>query len=64
MKGQNKMKKLGYILLLTSILFLIGTVGGSEHGTMPFVGEVISSGICLALMFVGTRIIEKEENRK
>ena len=64
MKGQNKMKKFGYTLLLTSLLFLIGTIGGIEQGTMHGASGTIWSGICFVLMFVGTRIIEKEENRK
>ena len=59
------MKKLGYILLLTSLLFLIGTVGGIEHGTMQGAGGIIWSGICIALMFIAIKIIERyEEKRK
>ena len=58
------MKNFGYTLLLTSLLFLIGTVGGIEHGTMQGAGGIIWSGICIALMFIATKIIERYEEKE
>ena len=58
------MKHFGYILLLTSLLFLIGTVGGIEHGTMQGASGTIWSGIFIALMFIATKIIERYEEKE
>ena len=58
------MKYIGYTLLLTSLLFLIGTVGGIERGTMQGASGTIWSGIFIALMFVGTKIIERYEEKE
>jgi hypothetical protein len=65
MKGKNKMKNFGYVLMLISTFLLIGTVGGIEHGTMQGASGIIWSGIFLALMFIAIKIIERyEENEK
>lgn len=58
------MKYIGYTLLLTSLLFLIGTVGGIEHGTMQGTSGTIWSGIFIALMFIATKIIERYEEKE
>ena len=59
------MRKFGYILTFVSFLLLFGTVGGIEHNTMPMAEGMIQSGICLALCFVGAKIIKKyEENER
>lgn len=58
------MKNFGYILLLTSLLFLIGTVGGIEQGTMHGASGTIWSGIFIALMFIATKIIERYEEKE
>lgn len=58
------MKYIGYILLLISAFLLIGTVGGIEHGTMPMAEGMVQSIIYLALIVVGTKIIEKYEEKE
>lgn len=55
------MKKFGYILLLVSVFFLIGTVGAVDKSGMPLAEGTIKSIICIALAFAGTKIIEKHE---
>ena len=57
------MRKLGYILLLVSVFFLLGTMGSMEHSGMPMAEGMTKIAICIALAFASTKIIEKyEEN--
>lgn len=58
------MKKFGYILTFVSLMILFGTVGNIEHGLMTLTDGMIQGFICLALMFVGAKIIERYEEKE
>ena len=58
------MKYIGYTLLLASMFLFFGIVGGMEHNTMSMAGGMVNLVVCLAIGFVGDRIIKKYEEKE
>ena len=58
MKALRIVRKLSTPILLCTIMLLFGTVGGLEHGTMPYTEGVVRCIVYVALITVSTLSIK------
>lgn len=54
MKVVRIVRNLSISILLCAIMLLFGTVGGLEHGTMPYAEGVVRCIVCVALIAISS----------